>query len=120
MNKQIFKSKYIDIHETLRTEEDGYFTIKSLMLTLKEARKLNKIWKEVKEEVLKSNEAVKDIKLPRIQEYYYDEDEGYWLDEIPGCYSWWELKKQGYIKKFKIFDLEIKDGYELLFDTLEG
>lgn len=114
MIKQEFKSEYIDEYSTWRVHEKDYKRITAFILTLSESRKLKKNFEEVKNEILSKNVAIKNIKEPYEQELYYDEDEGYWEEDMSSYYSWWEMKKNGWIRKFRIYELEIKEGYELV------
>lgn len=115
--KQKFNSKNFDSFETYRREESGYWSVLGLFLTLSEARKFDKNFENFKKELLDKNPAIKDIKESYVQEYYYDEYEGYWIDEIPSDFSWWDLKKQNYVRKFKKYEFEINEGYELIHDA---
>ena len=92
-----------------------YVIITGFVLTLSESRRLQKNFEEVKREILSKNIAIKDIKEPYIQELYYDEEEGYWEQDMSSYYSLWEMKKNGWIRNFKIYELEIKEGYELIY-----
>lgn len=105
-----FSSKYIDCDETLFCEKE----IVGLFLTLSSFRKIKKIFSEVKKDILLKNKSVKSISEPIQVTYYYDEWEGYWVKDQPSDYSWWELKKKGHIRDFKVCSLEIKEGYKLV------
>lgn len=105
-----FNSEYIDCDQTLFCEDE----IIGLFLKLDEFKKIKKIFNEVKEEILSKNKSIKSISEPLQVTYYYDEEEGYWVEDQPSDYSWWEFKKKGYIRDFKICSLEIKEGYKLV------
>lgn len=105
-----FNSEYIDCDQTLFHENE----IIGLFLKLSEFKKIKKIFNEVKKEILSKNKSIKSISEPIQATYYYDEWEGYWTEDQPGDYSWWKLKKNGYIRDFKICSFEIKGGYKLI------
>lgn len=107
---QKFNSEYIDYNQTLFCEDE----VCGLFLTLSQFKKIKKIFNKVKEEILYKNKAIKSISEPVQATYYYDEWEGYWGEDQPSDYTWWELKKKGYIRDFKICYLEIKEDYKLV------
>lgn len=105
-----FNSEYVDSFQTLFCEDE----IIGLFLKLSEFRKIKKIFEEVKKEILSKNKSIKSICDPVQVTYYYDEDEGYWVEDHPFDYSWRELKNKGYVRDFKICYLEINEGYKLI------
>lgn len=105
-----FNSEYIDCDQTLIRGDE----IVGLFLTLSEFKKIKKVFNKVKEEVLSKNKSITSISEPIQFRYYYDEWEGYWVEEQPSNFTWWDFKKKGYIRDFKICFLEIKEGYKLV------